>query len=180
MRAKILLLMIVGILFSCSSDDDHQTKIINMRVNHYQNTGMGEGLFLTFLVQEGNAIGTDNWTKLYNTIEGFDYKPGKIYDLSVVVEQVKNPPQDASSLKYTLKEIISTQDVDPEILFDIDLKTNGQSFVTTNSGYELLNQIEIDCNTLCDALNAALENKDFVVGTFKRLPNNDLQLVELK
>lgn len=151
-----------------------------MRINHYQNTGIGEGLFLTYLVQEGNNIGTDNWTKFYGNIEGFDYESGKIYNLSLIIEQVDNPPADGSSLKYILEEVISTKVLDSETLFDIDLKINGQSFVTTNSGFELLNQIEIDCNTLCDELNTSLQNQDFVVGTFKRLTNNEIQLIELE
>ncbi|WP_246040966.1 DUF4377 domain-containing protein [Flavivirga rizhaonensis] len=177
---KILFLMIIVILFSCSSDNENQTQTIDMRINHYQNTGIGEGLFLTFLVQEGNNIGTNNWTKLYGEIEGFNYEPGNIYNLSVIIESTDNPLADGSSLKYILKEIKSTQAVDNETLFDIDLKINGQSFVTTNSGYELLNQIEINCNTLCDELDVTIQNQDFVVGTFKRLPNNEIQLIELK
>ncbi|MBK5192246.1 MAG: DUF4377 domain-containing protein [Flavobacteriaceae bacterium] len=153
-----------------------------MRINHYQNTGIGEGLFLTLMVQEGNNIGSDNWFKFYNTIEGFDYQPGYIYDIKVVVEQVDNPPADGSSLKYTLQEKKSTQEVDIETPFDIDLKINGQNFITKNSSsdYELLNQIKIDCNNLCDQLGEIVENQDFVVGTFKRLRSNEIQLIELK
>jgi len=176
----ILILSIFGILFSCSKDDNVQPQTFDMRINHYQNTGIGEGLFLTLMVQEGNNIGSDNWFKFYNTIEGFDYQPGYIYDLKVVVEQVDNPPADGSSLKYTLQEIKSTQEVDIETSFDIDLKINGQSFITKTFGYELLDQIEIDCNVLCDELETKLQNEDFVIGTFKRLPSNEIQLIELK
>ena len=180
MKKKIGILMIIGILFSCSKDDNVQPQTIDMRINHFQNTGIGEGLFLTLMVQEGNNIGSDNWFKFYNSIEGFDYQPGFIYDIKVIVEQVDNPPADGSSLKYTLQEIKSTQEVDIETPFDIDLKINGQSFITTTSGYELLDQIEIDCNNLCDELDAKLQNQDFVIGTFKRLQSNEIQLIELE
>ncbi len=176
----ILILLIFGILFSCSNDAGNEFQITNMRINHYQNTGTGEGLFLTLMVQEGNNIGSDNWFKFYNNIEGFDYQLGYIYDIKVVVEQVDNPPADGSSLKYTLQEIKSTQEVDIETPFDIDLKINGQSFITKTSGYELLDQIEIDCNILCDELDTKLQNQDFVIGTFKRLQSDEIQLVELK
>lgn len=182
MKKIILLLTSIGILFSCSKDDNVQPQTVDMRINHYQNTGIGEGLFLTLMVQEGNNIGSDNWFKFYNTIEGFDYQPGYIYDIKVVVEQVDNPPADGSSLKYTLQEKKSTQEVDIETPFDIDLKINGQNFITKNSSsdYELLNQIKIDCNNLCDQLGEIVENQDFVVGTFKRLRSNEIQLIELK
>ncbi len=180
MKKQVLFLMIIGIILSCSVDEDNQPQTIDMRINHYQNTGIGEGLFLTLMVQNNDNIGSDNWTKFYNSIEGFNYQPGFIYDIKVIVEQVDNPPADGSSLKYTLKEIKSTQEVNYETPFDIDLKINGQSFITTTSGYELLDQIEIDCDNLCDELDTKLQNQDFVIGTFKRLQNNEIQLIELE
>lgn len=180
MKKQILLLITIGILCSCSNDDANESRTIAMRVNHYQNTGMAVGPVLTLLVQEGDAIGTNNWSKFYTNIEGFNYVPGKIYNLSVLVEPIKNPPADGSSLKYTLLEVKSIQEVDNETLFDIDLKSNGQSFITTNSGYELLNQIEIDCNSLCDELKAAVQNQGSVVGTFKRVSSTEIRLVEVE
>lgn len=180
MKKQILLLITIGVLFSCSNDDGNESKIIAMRINHYQNTGMALVPVLTLLVQEGDAIGTNNWSRFYSNIEGFNYVPGKIYNLTVKVEQIKNPPADAGSLKYTLVAVQSIQEVNSETLFDIDLKINGQSFVTTNSGYELLNQIKIDCNSLCNDLNTNTLNQNFVVGTFKRASNNEIRLVQLK
>jgi len=151
-----------------------------MRINHYQNTGMAESPVLTLVVQEGNAIGSIYWSKFYSNIEGFTYEPGKIYTLAVEVERINNPPADASALKYTLLEMKSVQEVSSQTLFDIDLKINGQSFLSTDSGYKLLNQIDIDCNSLCDELISIMQNQDSVVGTFKRLSKNEIQLIELK
>jgi len=180
MKNQILILMILGILFSCSKDDDNQSEIIEMRINHFQNTGIAVGPVLTLLIQKGDNIGTDNWTKFYSNIQGFNYEPGTIYNLLVKVEQIDNPPLDGSSAKYTLMKIVSTQEVDNETLFDIDLKKIGENFVTTNTGFELLNQIDIDCNNLCDELETILQNQDSVVGTFKRVSNNQIKLVGLK
>lgn len=180
MKKQILLLITIGILFSCSNDDGNESQTIDMRINHYQNTGMAVGPVLTLLVQEDDAIGTNNWSKFYTNIEGFNYVPGKIYNLSVMVEQINNPPADGSSLKYTLLKVKSIQEVNNETLFDIDLKINGQSFITTNSGHELLNQIEIDCNSLCDELEATVLNQGSVIGTFKRISNNEIRLIELE
>ena len=180
MKRNYLLFMMTLIIFSCSSDEVNKPQTIDMRINHYQNTGIGEGLFLTLLVQEENNIGSDTWTKFYGSIKGFDYQPGYIYDIKVIVEQVNNPPADGSSLKYTLQEIKSTQKVANETPFEIDLKINGQSFITTTAGYELLNQIKIDCNTLCDELDVKLQNENFVVGTFKRFQSNEIILIDLE
>lgn len=173
-------LVIVGLFFSCSNDDDVKPQTIDMRINHYQNTGLAVGPVMTLLVQKGDDIGTEKWTRFYADIEGFDYVPGKIYNLSVMVEQIDNPPADGSSLKYTLLGVKSVQEVDKETLFAIDLKINGQSFISITPDYKLLSQISIDCNTLCDELAIKVQNQDFVVGTFKRLTNNEIQLVDLE
>lgn len=49
----------------------------------------------------------DDWQLFYDQIEGFDYEPGYDYELVVRVEDVENPPADASSLRYTLVEEVS-------------------------------------------------------------------------
>ncbi|EAQ49126.1 hypothetical protein MED217_06971 [Leeuwenhoekiella blandensis MED217] len=151
-----------------------------MRINHFQNTGIGEAAMLTLLVQTGDAIGTETWTKFYSTIEGFDYEPGRVYDVTLKTTPINNPPADGSAVSYTLLDITSTQEVPDETLFDIDLKINGENFITSDSGLQLLNQIDLDCNALCDELDTRLVNQDFVVGTFKRGANNALQLVSLQ
>ena len=42
----------------------------------------------------------------YNTIEGFDYREGTSYVIDVSITDMENPPADASSLQYTLVEIV--------------------------------------------------------------------------
>ena len=42
----------------------------------------------------------------YDTIEGFDYQEGTSYVIDVSITEVENPPADASSLQYTLVEIV--------------------------------------------------------------------------
>ena len=42
----------------------------------------------------------------YDTIEGFDYEEGTSYVIDVSITEVENPPADASSLQYTLVEIV--------------------------------------------------------------------------
>ena len=179
MKKLLLLLVTLGSLCSCTKDDE-QAETIAMRINHFQNTGIGEAAMLTLLVQTGDAIGTETWTKFYSTIEGFDYEPGRVYDVTLKTTPINNPPADGSAVSYTLLDITSTQEVPDETLFDIDLKINGENFITSDSGLQLLNQIDLDCNALCDELDTRLANQDFVVGTFKRDANNALQLLSLQ
>lgn len=49
----------------------------------------------------------------YNQIDGFTFEPGNSYELRVLRTQVKNPPADASSLAYSLIEIVSQEAVAP-------------------------------------------------------------------
>lgn len=45
----------------------------------------------------------------YSEIEGFTFEPGYTYELRVRIEPVANAPADASSLKYTLVEMVSKE-----------------------------------------------------------------------
>ncbi len=49
----------------------------------------------------------DPWMNFYDRIEGFDYEEGFSYEIRVEVSQRDNPPADASSLRYLLKEVVS-------------------------------------------------------------------------
>jgi heat shock protein HslJ len=49
----------------------------------------------------------DDWTLYYDQIEGFDYEPGYEYELRIVEEEIEDPPADASSIRWTLVEVVS-------------------------------------------------------------------------
>ena len=49
----------------------------------------------------------DDWTMHYDQIQGFDYEPGYEYELRIVEEKIENPPADASSIRWTLVEVVS-------------------------------------------------------------------------
>lgn len=53
-----------------------------------------------------------DWELFYADIDGFDYEAGFIYALKVRETAVENPPADASSLKYTLLEVLSKEAVE--------------------------------------------------------------------
>ncbi len=56
----------------------------------------------------------DEYKFFYGQIEGFDYEEGYEYELLVNEENVENPPADASSLKWTLVEVVNKTPVQPE------------------------------------------------------------------
>lgn len=43
----------------------------------------------------------------YDHIEGFEFEPGYTYELRVTVTEVANPPADASSMQWSLDEVVS-------------------------------------------------------------------------
>jgi heat shock protein HslJ len=49
----------------------------------------------------------DDWTSYYDQIEGFAYEPGYEYELRVLEQKIEDPPADASTIKWTLAEIVS-------------------------------------------------------------------------
>lgn len=153
-----------------------------MRVNHFKQTAFGEGPVLVMLVQEGQDIGSEDWTYFYNEIEGFDYQPGFVYDLQVRKKKIKNPPEDASSIKYILVKVISEDPVEPDEEFDIRLKWNETNFVTVEGQnlYSLLNEYDINCESLCEEMSESLENNEEVTGTFLHDADSSLKLISIQ
>lgn len=179
MKHILTLVLLCICLFSCTNDDNEDSQTVNLKVNHYRNTGVGEGQYLTLLIQEEEAIGSSEWSRLYSPIEDFNYVPGKIYDLTVEKMKVKNPPADGSSIRYKLISINNTEDVDADTTFEIDLKSNGNNFVRLDSGFSILNEIEMDCNLLCDEMTQKLEAQDRVIGDFKHVFPNGIVLLAI-
>jgi glyoxylase-like metal-dependent hydrolase (beta-lactamase superfamily II) len=56
-----------------------------------------------------------DWENFYDQINGFEFQKGYEYKLKVKVTEIKNPPDDASSLKYSLVEILEKNLVDDSV-----------------------------------------------------------------
>lgn len=74
-----------------------------------------------------------NWILHYDDIEGLEYEPGFSYKLKVKRENVKNPPLDGSSLRYTLVELVEKRDVTDDIEVE-DLAGKEWKLVSLKSG----------------------------------------------
>ena len=183
---KILKTMVVALsilITSCSNDEPEKA---NIRINHYQDTGYGSFKQLIYLVQENEAIDTDKWSVFYDNIEGFNYEPGYIYDLTISKEKINNPPADGSAVHYKLEQLISKKPVENNVAFEILLQRNygntADSFLTgdLNSGYKILDNLEIDCSGLCQELKDKLDTKKNVYGLFNHLENGKLKVIDIK
>lgn len=50
----------------------------------------------------------EDWQLLYGDIVGFDYQPGKLYQIEVSEVRIPEPPADAPDRQWVLRQIISS------------------------------------------------------------------------
>jgi heat shock protein HslJ len=101
MMFKYLFLLLA---VSCGSSLQQESKTIYVAPQLRDCTGVGPQKCM--LIRE---TPDEAWRNFYDQIEGFTYEKGYTYKLLVSVTGVDNPPADASSLKYTLQEILSKE-----------------------------------------------------------------------
>ena len=75
----ILVLFTITPFFSCSEDEEKIQSSVKIRINHYQQSAIGEATKLVLLTQEGNMIGTDEWLYHYSEINGFNFEWGFVF-----------------------------------------------------------------------------------------------------
>jgi heat shock protein HslJ len=95
-----ILTSILALTFFMSGFAQHKTFFINSQQKDC--TGVGPMKCLQYKEIEDGA-----WKLMYQVIEGFEFEPGYLYTIKVKQTKVKNPPADGSSIRYTLKKIVS-------------------------------------------------------------------------
>ncbi len=175
----------IGLVFLSSSScslkggPDGKREIVELRINHYQQTAVGVGPQLVLLVQEEEEIGGEDWSYFYDPIKRFDFEPGFIYDLIAQKIELENPPQDGSTIQYILVAVRSKEKVSEEEQFEIGLKRFGENFVHgSNPEFSLLGEYDIDCSNLCDELEDKIGDDEFT-GNFTHGPDRSLILQSL-
>ena len=110
---RILSLLTLLLLTACEpgilpyrSDLEPGEWAITLYVEAHTVACQGEGITRCMLVRESP---TGTWGNFYGGIEGFDYRSGFRYTLSVAVREVPNPPADGSSRAYRLLEIVGRE-----------------------------------------------------------------------
>ncbi len=68
----------------------------------------GEGPQECMLIRENEM---DKWELFYDSIQGFEYEEGFLYDLLIEEQTVENPPAGGSSIKWVLVEVLDTTPV---------------------------------------------------------------------
>lgn len=180
---RIILILSIVVLSACEDENSSFVEDVTLRVNHYKQTAVGLDKTLVFLTQESEEIGTENWRHLYDEIDGLNYELGFIYDINVRKTRVTNPSSDASSIRYELINLISKTPVETaNTTFELTIKSavmfNPPDFVygDTQSGFTLLNEIDINCSTTCNDLSLSLENEEEIKGLFSHIDSNTIKL----
>jgi hypothetical protein len=186
MKVKILIafLLLASTFSACKkSTPQTETKEIRLIVSHYQRTVMANGPWLAYVAQIGSDIGTGSWGNLFENIDGFIYEPGYMYDLNVIVQTFPNPSGNGTSTIVELKTINNKVKVADDTSFEIYLTLNQINFVTgnANTGFKILDKINIDGGTLLNDLTQALASSPSeIVGKFVHNPDGSYLLKELR
>lgn len=130
---KILLLLTVSVLTLVSCKNNEKTEVKDAENNvqkteEVQTTPKTEEAAtpdtITYIIAAERADCTgvgkmkclqvkenkeDPWTLFYQGIDGFEYEEGYEYVVKVKRTNIENPPADASSIKYTLEEVVSKE-----------------------------------------------------------------------
>ena len=90
------------LILACNPKNEEMLKTLYIADHLEDCTGVGDQKCM--LVKD-NPEG--EWTYFYDQIQGFEYEEGFTYEINVELQKVENPPADAPSIKYILKEIVS-------------------------------------------------------------------------
>ena len=109
---KMATLFVVLAVSACATQHPDQVYWINsLKVDC---TGVGPMKCLQ-VKKSKDMDATTDWQLFYSSIEGFNYEPGYIYQLSIKEESLppQQVPADGASIKYKLVKVMS-KTIDPQ------------------------------------------------------------------
>jgi hypothetical protein len=169
-------LLIIGLLMSCTADDaTTEVSTVELFVDHYQTTNALSGL--TYVVQEGQQIGTDQFSSL-NNIDGFNFEPGFISRIIATKTVVQNAGTEGRTATYELNQLVSKEPVAPGTRFMIPISTvtpGGETLIflqkRPDGNFYLSGEILIECRSFCGNLNAVIDEQLLADGIFSHGPD---------
>ena len=121
MKSLAIALLALITVNSCGNYSEENTKTIIYHVNSTKVPCEGVGAMQCLQIKKGDTATDGNWTNFYGNINGFEFETGYTYKISVKEEQLDpaEVPADASTIKYTLVEVLEKKQ-DPTLrLHDI-------------------------------------------------------------
>lgn len=95
------MLAVLAVVSSCSSQEGETLIVASETRDCY-----GVGKHRCMLIKSAE---NDPWLFFNGNIKRFDYEPGYEYVLRVKAREVKEPPQDGSSVEYRLVKVVSRE-----------------------------------------------------------------------
>lgn len=126
-----------------------------MVIEPYRVPCYGESLQACYLVSEDGG----NFELLYDGVDGLDYVWGHRYEATVRVSDVRNPPADGSSLRYTIITIDSDVRAPAGEEFELNAEAAVVGDAQADGAFSLLGEIDFSCSddAVCDELVAQIE-----------------------
>ncbi len=142
----------------------------------------------TLCLHAKNKDGDDKFFLEKNEINGFSYEWGYDYELEVEVEDLIDPPEDASDKKYTFKKQIKREAASTLQPFEISISDGSitsliQKVNTKDNTYKIFDDKEIQClPDICAELDQFIGNDEAILLELKhKNPATDpLDLVKIK
>ncbi len=163
-QTSMLLLTIV--LISCASRKENVIKNIYW-VDSAKVDCVGVAPMTCLEIQRGETIIKNNWKLFYSIIEGFDYQPGFIYKLNIKEEHIVNVPADASSIKYTLIEVLEKKQDKRFQIHDIWILENLNGITINPDSISKRPQLEINVTKMkvfgtngCNNISGSIKKLD--------------------
>jgi len=176
----VYLLISLLILVGCYHDDKTLVSS-DLYINHYKSEC---GSRIMALCLQSRVSENDTWTNFYDPIIGFEYEWGYNYQLKVSIENIENPPQDSSSLKYTLLEVVEKEKESTTSLFDISVsRISGLISKESNNVYKIYADKLITCVTIdCATIDSLMLQDMAILFEFKHQsdPLDPLVLTQIK
>ncbi|MEZ4557560.1 MAG: META domain-containing protein [Caldilineaceae bacterium] len=130
MRQHGIMLALVGVIALVLTAGVHPRPVVAASASGQSDTTSADGEEKTLYVgpTQADCVGVApqlcllvkedpdaDYTYFYSNIDGFTFVPGYEYELRVQVTPVENAPADASSLRYTLVEVVDQTEVGPTL-----------------------------------------------------------------
>ncbi len=136
---------------------------VEMSVDHYKQPCFGMFKTLCMRVDDGDGFGN-----FYDNIKGFEFEWGYNCRLRVLKQDVRNPPADGSSVKYTLEEVLEKTPVAPGVGFQllVEPASDPELSISGPAGGTLIDGTPFTCvsSEACSRIGDALElGQDFTV-----------------
>lgn len=171
-------LLAAAIATSCGGGDN--SRVETWEVNSNEQECFAQVPLLCLMTR---ASGATIWTNRYAAIGGFQYELGVRYTIKVRITPIENPPADAASEMYELKEPLSQADVPRSSSFELSV-TDPKSIQKVNvTSYSLFGRRTMNCNpTDCGDIDTLLAQGSGLLLEFdhQNSPSGPMNLLRVK